>query len=56
MSFKRQQLKTERSPSYHAAGNATAPYTETTLDFNELNRHSAHKDDLIPAPDGGCPK
>ena len=39
----------------HATGNATAPYTETTLDFNELNGHSDHQDDLIPAPVSGCP-
>ena len=39
----------------HATGNATAPYTETTLDFNELNGHGDHKDDLIPAPVSGCP-
>jgi len=40
----------------HATGSAIDPYTETTLDFNELNGHSDHKGDLIPAPVGGCPK
>ncbi len=39
----------------HATGNATNPYTQTTLDFNELHVHSDHKDDLIPAPADGCP-
>jgi len=39
----------------HTTGNATDPYTKTTLNFNELNEHSTHKDDLIPAPIGGCP-
>jgi len=39
----------------HATDSVTDPYTETTLDFNELSGHSAHKDDLIPAPIGGCP-
>lgn len=40
----------------HATGNATTPYDEITLDFNELTAHVDHKDDLIPAPAGGCPK
>jgi len=40
----------------HATSSASDPYTETTLAFSELNGHSDHKDDLIPAPVGGCPK
>lgn len=39
----------------HATGSATDPYTESTLDFNELNEHSDHADDLVPAPRAGCP-
>ena len=39
----------------HATSSATNPYTEMTIDFNELNGHSNHTDDLIPAPEGGCP-
>jgi hypothetical protein len=39
-----------------ATGGATDPYSEITLNLNELNGHSEHKDDLIPAPAGGCPK
>ncbi len=40
----------------HATSSAIDPYTEMTIDFNELNGHSDHTDDLIPAPEGGCPK
>jgi hypothetical protein len=40
----------------HATGNANTPYDEITLDFNGLTAHVDHKDDLIPAPDGDCPK
>ncbi len=40
----------------HATNSATNPYDQITIDFNELNGHSNHKDDLIPAPVDGCPK
>jgi len=39
----------------HATDRATNPYDQITIDFNELNAHADHKNDLIPAPAGGCP-
>jgi hypothetical protein len=39
----------------HATGSATNPFTEITIDFNGLHGHINHKDDIIPAPSGGCP-
>jgi hypothetical protein len=39
----------------HATGDTASPYTEMTIDFNELTNHAAHPDDLVPAPADGCP-
>lgn len=39
----------------HASGDAANPYTELIVALNELSSHSKHQDDIIPAPDGGCP-
>ena len=39
----------------HATGSATNPFEEITIDFNGLHGHINHKDDIIPAPAGGCP-
>jgi hypothetical protein len=39
----------------HATGSTTSAYTEITVDFNELTTHADHKNDLVPAPVGGCP-
>jgi len=39
----------------HATSSATNPYNEITIDFNGLNGHGKHQDDLIPAPESGCP-
>ncbi len=39
----------------HATGSATNPFEEITIDFNGLHGHSNHKDDIIPAPESGCP-
>jgi hypothetical protein len=39
----------------HATGSTTNPYNEITIDFNGLNGHGKHTDDLIPAPESGCP-
>ena len=50
------QLNDGKLTICHATGNAVNPYDEITLDFNELTAHVDHKDDLIPAPAGGCPK
>jgi len=50
------QLNDGKLTICHATGNATTPYDEITLDFNGLTAHVDHKDDLIPAPAGGCPK
>jgi Tol biopolymer transport system component len=41
----------------HATGSATNPYVEITVDDNATkDGHGNHKDDIIPAPSGGCPK
>jgi len=37
-----------------ATGGATDPYSEITLNLNELNGHSDHEGDTIPAPENGC--
>jgi len=39
----------------HATGNVNDPYTETTVNFDELNEHGDHQNDIIPAPIAGCP-
>lgn len=39
----------------HATGNETNPYNEITVSLNGLNGHVKHVDDLIPAPQSGCP-
>lgn len=39
----------------HATSSATNPYNEITVDFNGLRGHSNHQNDLIPAPENGCP-
>lgn len=49
------QLNDGKLTICHASGNTTTPYETLTLDFNELSAHVDHKDDLIPAPAGGCP-
>jgi hypothetical protein len=50
------QLNNGKISICHATGSATDPYAEITIDFNELNGHSTHTGDLVPAPIGGCPK
>lgn len=39
----------------HATSSAKNPYVEITIDVNGLNGHDKHKNDIIPAPAGGCP-
>lgn len=39
----------------HATGSATNPYTEIMIDFNGLSGHGKHENDVVPAPEGGCP-
>jgi hypothetical protein len=40
----------------HATGSASNPYVTITVDDQAaLNGHIHHQDDIIPAPDGGCP-
>ena len=42
----------------HATGSATNPYVTITISDNALPAHARHQDgrDIIPAPEGGCPK
>src|SRR5258706_1292228 len=40
----------------HATGSKTNPYVTITVDDQgSLDGHMKHKDDIIPAPSGGCP-
>jgi hypothetical protein len=39
----------------HTTNSLTDPYTEITINFNGLNGHSTHTDDIIPSPKNGCP-
>lgn len=39
----------------HATGNPNHPYVEITVNVNGLNGHGDDSDDLIPAPEDGCP-
>lgn len=39
----------------HATSSENNPYNEITIDRNGLNGHGDHEDDIIPAPEGGCP-
>jgi len=40
----------------HATGSAKNPYNEITVSVNGLNGHDKHTGDIIPVPEGGCPK
>jgi hypothetical protein len=40
----------------HATGSESNPYVEITVDVNGLNGHGDHPNDIIPAPEGGCPE
>jgi len=39
----------------HATGSDKNPYTAITVSVNGLNGHDKHENDIIPAPEGGCP-
>jgi hypothetical protein len=39
----------------HATSSATNPYNEITVSVNGLNGHVTHPNDIIPAPEAGCP-
>jgi hypothetical protein len=39
----------------HVTGSTTDPYEQITIGLNELGAHATDKDDIIPAPAGGCP-
>lgn len=39
----------------HATSSETNPYNEISIDRNGLNGHDKHEDDMIPAPESGCP-
>jgi len=46
---------TDKITICHATSSKKNPYTEITISVNGLNGHDKHKDDIIPAPAGGCP-
>ena len=39
----------------HATGSQNNPYNEITVSVNGLNGHDGHGNDIIPAPEAGCP-
>ncbi|MGI8774233.1 MAG: hypothetical protein ACR2KQ_04335, partial [Actinomycetota bacterium] len=39
----------------HATGSTINPFVTNTISVNGLNGHGHHEDDIIPAPEGGCP-
>lgn len=39
----------------HATSSKKNSFNEITISVNGLNGHSNHQDDIIPAPEGGCP-
>lgn len=39
----------------HATGSPNNPYQQISVSGQQLDIHSGHDDDIIPAPDGGCP-
>jgi len=39
----------------HNTGSETNPYDEITISLNALSGHDTHADDIIPAPENGCP-
>ncbi len=40
----------------HATGSTTNPYNEIEISAKGLNGHADHENDLIPAPEAGCPE
>jgi len=50
------QIGSRKLTICHANGNTTKPYDEVTLSLNELIAHADHRNDIVPAPQGGCPK
>jgi len=40
----------------HATSSEKNPYNEITVSVNGLNGHGTHADDIIQAPQAGCPK
>ncbi len=40
----------------HATNSATNPYNEIAVSVKGLDGHGVHTGDIIPAPEGGCPK
>jgi hypothetical protein len=39
----------------HATSSQTHPYRELIVKVNGLNGHATHANDIVPAPEGGCP-
>src|SRR5205085_2202997 len=39
----------------HATGDPAAPYQQLALQPADTLEHLTHADDLVPAPEGGCP-
>ncbi|HLE95971.1 MAG TPA: hypothetical protein VI997_01260, partial [Candidatus Thermoplasmatota archaeon] len=40
----------------HATASASNPYVAITVSVNGLNGHGGHEDDIVPAPEEGCPE
>jgi hypothetical protein len=48
-------IKNNKITICHATNSTTNPYYEPEISINGLDGHAAHANDLIPAPDAGCP-
>ena len=48
-------VENEKITICHATSSENNPYNEITVSVNGLNGHGDHADDIIPAPDSGCP-
>jgi hypothetical protein len=54
------QQQYEKTTICHRTGSETNPYVEITVSNNALDAHRTHppkdgREDIIPAPAGGCP-
>jgi hypothetical protein len=49
------QLSSQNITICHATGGTNPPYETLSLKLPDLVNHVAHKNDIIPAPRGGCP-
>lgn len=49
------EVVNEKISICHATGSAINPFEEILVSVNGLDGHALHEDDIVPAPEGGCP-